>query len=246
MRTVISNISGDIVPSRLTDPDIWSLDDFTEQCVSKHPAYTNTRPQAIPLGKARTGEHVSALYHLCAKHNITPSFEYTEPSLRKFWSKLFLDKTVVEDQGLYASKKEAKEAVAEKGCNILRAMPHLITRVSQNQQRVSQNQQPVNWIGLLLGTALLQEAQPRPLISDFRELLTARTQNTPTRPVCRRPCIKTTKPARPMLHISHAKSRFKNVPTSPLAAKTRSTALKKQPEPPRRGKQCSGCGRMGI
>ncbi len=164
MTRVSSNILGDIVTSRFTDTDIYSLEDFTEECISRLPTYTNTRPKAISLGRARTGEHVSALYLLCAKRNITPSFDYTERSLSKFGGRLFLGETVVEDEGPYASKKAAKEAVAEKGCIILKAMPDFVTHVSQKQQRVSQKQQPENWIGLLLGTALLQKAQPRPLI----------------------------------------------------------------------------------
>lgn len=146
--------------SHVTEPDIFSLDDFTAQCASRPPTHTITRPTVIPLGKARTGEHVSALYLLCAKRNITPSFDYTERSLSKFGGKLFLNGTVVEDHGPYASKKEAKDAVAEKGCLILRAMPDPATQVSQNQQHMVQEQQPENWIGLILGTALFSTGRP--------------------------------------------------------------------------------------
>jgi hypothetical protein len=86
---------------------------------------------AVPLGKPRGGKppYIPRLYQLAQVRGLAPQFEFDENTPQHFGVRLALGELVVEDAGPYRSKKDAKEAVAEKGFFALSARPD-VTMVS--------------------------------------------------------------------------------------------------------------------
>ena len=113
----------------------------------------------IPMGRARTSEHIERLYSLCAEYGYDPKFEYDTVSyapVSLYQARLSVAGLSICDPGPFRSKKEAKEASAEKGC---KAFSKLISaekaagrKVATTKGQADEDQGPKeNYIGLLQG-----------------------------------------------------------------------------------------------
>jgi hypothetical protein len=105
------------------------------------------RPSAIPglqprqIGQSRTSEHSVAFHELAQEKRITAVFEYDEVTPQQFSVKATLDgQAVVEDAGPFPSKKAAKEAVCERGLQVLSGMEGMVNPPPSNSE---------NWVGML-------------------------------------------------------------------------------------------------
>lgn len=77
----------------------------------------------IPIGKSRTTEHTIAFHQLCQARGVVPSFEFPEVlGGQQFGFRLEVAGRVVEEEGPWGSKKEAKEAACERGLEVLKEL----------------------------------------------------------------------------------------------------------------------------
>lgn len=102
-------------------------------------------PQPVQLGGPKTSHHVTTLHHLCQSQGLVPEFEIGAQPEGGFGGMLRVgDATVTSYEG-WSTKKEAKEALAEKGIPLVKGMK--ITGTGSAFGGESKN-----WIGLLMGT----------------------------------------------------------------------------------------------
>ncbi|KAJ9668407.1 hypothetical protein H2201_001455 [Coniosporium apollinis] len=80
----------------------------------------------IPIGKPRTPGHTIAFYQLCQARGVVPSFEFPEKlGGQRFGFRLEVAGRVVEEEGPWGSKKEAKEAACERGLEVLKELQNM-------------------------------------------------------------------------------------------------------------------------
>ena len=101
-----------------------------------------TRP--IPLG-SKSGHHVSALYMLCQQKRLKPNFEIDgDASNADFGGLLKIgDKTIASDKRWH-SKKEAREALAQMGIEIVKGIE------ATSKESSTRKEEDKNWVGMLM------------------------------------------------------------------------------------------------
>lgn len=102
---------------------------------------TEPMQEPVQLGSPQTSHHVVALNHLCQERGLVPEYEIEGDSKTGFGGWLRVGQEIVGTDGHWRSKKSAKEALATKGVELVKAM----------QTKASPGAQGKNWIGLLLG-----------------------------------------------------------------------------------------------
>lgn len=106
---------------------------------------STTSPQPVQLGGAKTNHHVTILYQLCQSRGLVPQFEIEAQPNGGFGGWLQVgNETIFSSEG-WLNKKEAKEALAEKGLELVKGMGD-----KKNGKGVAAEGEPKNWIGLLL------------------------------------------------------------------------------------------------
>ncbi len=113
----------------------------------KHSAVGESfEPQPVQLGGAKTSHHVSALNHLCQQRGLVPLFEIVAQEEGGFGGWLRVGNETVVSYEKWFSKKEAKEALAEKGVEILKSM-------GDKGKGPASEEDNKNWVGLLMRTS---------------------------------------------------------------------------------------------
>ena len=103
--------------------------------------------EPVSLG-SKTSHHVSALTTLCQTRGVQPVFEIEgEPSVPDFGGVLRIGETTIASEERWRSKKEAREALAEKGMEAVRNM-----EVKKKEPGTAKTPgETKNWVGMLLG-----------------------------------------------------------------------------------------------
>ncbi|KAI9771174.1 MAG: hypothetical protein M1840_002525 [Geoglossum simile] len=119
---------------------------LTSPTASKNgPPAINPTIQPVQIGRTRTSEHSVAFHHLAQEKRITYEFVFNEPIPQQFSVTLTLGgQRVVEEQGLWPSKKAAKEAVCAKARQVLKDMEGTLMPTQETGE---------NWVGMLQGGA---------------------------------------------------------------------------------------------
>lgn len=107
---------------------------------------SSSSPQPVQLGGAKTSHHIAALYQLCQGRGLVPLFEIEAQANGGFGGWLQVgNETIFSSEG-WLSKKEAKEALAEKGFELVKGMD------TKGKLGVVEGG-PKNWIGILQGAS---------------------------------------------------------------------------------------------
>lgn len=97
-------------------------------------------------------EHAVADFHiLCSRLGLAASFDITESARASFQARVKFGSHVVEDNGQYPSKKDAKRVVALQGIPILQAMLDADKKAAAQQQVEKSDTSGENWVGMLTG-----------------------------------------------------------------------------------------------
>lgn len=153
------------VEAYLNDPKNKALMASSSKKPSTATAYG--APQPVQVGRPKTIHNVPALNHLCQVRNLVPQFEIEVQANGGFGGCLRIGTETVYSHEGFPSKKEAKEALAEKGVELVNSMV-----IKGKETGKSSEEERKNWVGLLLGTS----DTPRPIS------LAEHLQNTTTRP----------------------------------------------------------------
>ena len=97
---------------------------------------------------------VGAFHMLCTRRGIVPAFDITESPLYSFHGKVTFANYVVEEEGPFPSKKDAKKAVALKAMPIVQSLLEADEKAAvQDVQREgsSVNSHGENYVGILTG-----------------------------------------------------------------------------------------------
>lgn len=90
----------------------------------------------------KTTHYVSALNLLCQKRGIVPQFEI-DGNQSGFWGWLKVGNETISRDERWSTKKDAKEALAERGVEVVKGM--------QEREKGPVDGSPPNWVGLLQG-----------------------------------------------------------------------------------------------
>ncbi len=82
-------------------------------------------PEPVQIGNPKTSHYVTQLTQLCQERALRPAFDFDEPEAQRFGAVVrFGEVVVMTERGeTFASKREAKEAVAAKGVQVLKDVP---------------------------------------------------------------------------------------------------------------------------
>ena len=105
----------------------------------------SNRLEPISLG-SKTRHHVSALNILCQAKGLTAIFEID--GVMDFGGVLKLGETTVKSEERWKSKKDAKEGLAEKGLEIVKAID------AKAKQSERSGEAGKNWVGMLNGECI--------------------------------------------------------------------------------------------
>ena len=108
----------------------------------------SNRLEPISLG-SKTRHHVSALNILCQAKGLTAVFEID--GVVDFGGVLKIGETTVKSEERWKSKKDAKEGLAEKGLDIVKALD------AKGKQSQKLGEAGKNWVGMLLGECISLE-----------------------------------------------------------------------------------------
>lgn len=135
------------VEAYLNDPKNKALmaSSSKKQSISTTTVYGT--PEPVQLGGPKTSHHVSMLHHLCQAKCLVPQFEIEMQADGGFGGSLRIGTETVYSHGGSPSKKEAKEALAEKGVQLVKGM------VGTGKGTTSSEEEHKNWIGLLQGAS---------------------------------------------------------------------------------------------
>lgn len=117
--------------------------------MSKSSAATTTTygaPLPVQLGGPKTAHHIPALHHLCQVRKLVPQFEIETQAGGRFGGCLRIGTETILSHETFPTKKEAKEALAEKGVELVKDMVDKGKEVGPSSEEKRKN-----WIGLLLG-----------------------------------------------------------------------------------------------
>ena len=112
----------------------------------------SNRLEPISLG-SKTRHHVAALNTLCQAKGLTAVFEID--GVVDFGGVLKIGETTVKSEERWKSKKDAKEGLAEKGLDIVKAID------AKGKQSEKLGEAGKNWVGMLLGECMSLEQQHR-------------------------------------------------------------------------------------
>ena len=109
-------------------------------------------PSPMQLGAPESSLNLSRLYELCQAKGFTPEFTIEEDPNRgqTFTGKLCIGSETIVAQGekdRWNSKKEAKQALALKGLDVVKSLEPRVKRIDEDVRGE-------NWIGKLQGTSL--------------------------------------------------------------------------------------------
>ncbi len=99
----------------------------------------------VSLG-SKTRHHVAALNTLCQTKGLTAVFEID--GVVDFGGVLKIEETTVTSEERWSSKKDAKEGLAEKGMDVVKAME------AKRKQLATPGEAGKNWVGMLLGESI--------------------------------------------------------------------------------------------
>ena len=139
------------------DIDTFLTDPSNAQLLEKTPKGNQSQPRdaqrssdsvdPVSLG-SKTSHHVPALNHLCQLKGISAVFEIDgDASHADFGGVLKIGNVIVTREERWHSKKEAKEALAEKGLETVKMM-----EVKKKEPGMS-GEVAKNWVGMLHGKA---------------------------------------------------------------------------------------------
>lgn len=118
----------------------------------KSPQMASNRLEPISLG-SKTRHHVSALNTLCQAKGLSAVFEID--GVVDFGGVLKIGGTTVKSEERWKSKKDAKEGLAEKGLDIVKAID------AKGKQSEKLGEARKNWVGMLLGECISLEQHYR-------------------------------------------------------------------------------------
>ncbi|MCJ1468621.1 hypothetical protein MMC07_007250 [Pseudocyphellaria aurata] len=125
---------------RLYDADVF-LNDSKNQVPPHAKAWKGTATsQPVQLGTPKTNHHVSTLNQLCQKRGMLPEYEI-EGDQFGFGGRLKIGKETISRDERWPSKKEAREALAETGLEVIKGM--------QEVEKAPVAGAQTNWVGLL-------------------------------------------------------------------------------------------------
>ena len=108
-----------------------------------------------PVQLAKSSHHVAVLNQLCQERGLVPTYEIDGDQLSGgFWGWLKIGNETIGRDEKWPSKKDAKEALAERGVEMVRNM--------QAKGKEPVNGAQKNWIGMLQGTFTLHPFSPPP------------------------------------------------------------------------------------
>jgi hypothetical protein len=125
------------------DKNFVDADEFLQSITRSEDGPSNAIPelQPVQIGQSRMSAHSVAFHQLAQEKRVTAVFEYEEPVPQQFRVKLTLGgQWDIVDAGPWPSKKAAKEAVCEKGIQVLRNMEAKATAPPSSDE---------NWVGIL-------------------------------------------------------------------------------------------------
>ena len=121
----------------------------------KQRANNGSPPEPVQLG-VRTSQHVTTLFHLCQERSIVPEFEI-DGNQDGFGGVLRIGEQTVAGKQKWGSKKAAKEALAEKGVEVVKGI-----EAKRKSPPARGGASPENWIGKLLGNRPTSSLESRP------------------------------------------------------------------------------------
>ena len=138
------------IDSYLTDPNNAELLKKTpkgNQSQHKTPQRASNSLEPVLLG-SKTSHHVSALNSLCQLKGVMPIFEIDgDISNADFGGVLKIGEITIASDERWHSKKEVKEALAEKGLDAVKTMD------AKRKEPGTRGEAGRNWVGMLLGKA---------------------------------------------------------------------------------------------
>ena len=157
-RTVSSRVQG---PDAVHDVDTF-LNESTNQVLldsttknklqsgptkPSAPAPTSFPIEPVQLGAPKSSHHVTLLYQLCQDRGYTPVFHIEESAQgsQRFGGRLIVGRETITLDFPEGSKKEARQALAEKGCELVR---HMDDKSKPKKDDVVKAE---NWVGKLTG-----------------------------------------------------------------------------------------------
>jgi hypothetical protein len=141
-----------------TQDTTLSLEEFDKLYAVPQASLSPAAPVPIPLPIAPTSEAVPKFNHLCQTRSITHLFTFEEISKGLFSSKVEFGGNVCVAAGPFASKKQAKEAVAQQANDILENIeppsptqkePKKDRGVPKPKRKSSDEDDSENWVALL-------------------------------------------------------------------------------------------------
>lgn len=119
--------------------------------------------EPVSLG-SKSSHHVTALNLLCQQKGLLPDFQVDgDASNAIFWGVLKVGDVTITSDERWHSKKEAREALAERGFDIVKGMD------GKRKEASAPGEKEKNWIGVLLGkcSVLLEARAKMLLLSDY-------------------------------------------------------------------------------
>ena len=157
-RTISSRAQG---PDAVHDVDAFLnesanrvlLDSATKNKLQSEPTKSSTpAPSSFPiepvqLGAPKSSHHVTLLYQICQDRGYTPVFHVEESAQgsQRFGGMLIVGRETVTLDLPEGSKKEARQALAEKGCELVRCLD------AKSKPKKDDAVKAENWVGKLTG-----------------------------------------------------------------------------------------------
>ena len=103
--------------------------------------------EPIQLGTTKSSHHVARFYQLCQERGYTPVFQVEESATgsQEFGGRLIVGLETVTIDPIFGSKKEARQTLAEKGCELVRYMDAKAKPKGDTAGKAE------NWVGKLTG-----------------------------------------------------------------------------------------------
>ncbi|MCJ1476360.1 hypothetical protein MMC13_005026 [Lambiella insularis] len=116
----------------------------------------------VQLSSATSSASVSRFYHLCQEKGLTPVWEIEADAPKSQWfkGKVSVGTQMVVLEGKAPSKKEARQILAERGCEV-------VGRMEARVKRGNEGGDGDNWIGRLLEFSNATPTLPGPTFTDY-------------------------------------------------------------------------------
>ncbi|MCJ1420798.1 hypothetical protein MMC32_007157, partial [Xylographa parallela] len=111
-----------------------------------------TTTTALPLSGPHSAASVSRFYELCQAKGLTPLFTIAEDVLRPQWftGSLAVGPATLALDDSQPTKKQARQLLAERGCELVRGMAARVVVVPRPDDTASPSGGAENWVGKLL------------------------------------------------------------------------------------------------